>query len=115
MVLTRILVGIAAVTLWFLAWGALQRRLRAGAAGEASPPFRATLPAAVIEAAFLTLFAGLWFGSLGAGGAPLLFLVVGALLEIPPRMRSGTLGWKPVAGGIVRIVLAGVLLGWLLG
>jgi uncharacterized membrane protein YfcA len=115
MVLTRILLGIVAVTVWFLAWGALQRRLRGGEAGEASPPFRAALPATVTEAVLLTLFAGLWFGSLGAGGAPLLFLLVGALLEIPPRLRNGTLNWKPAAGGILRIVVAGVLLGWLLG
>lgn len=115
MVLTRILAGIAAVSIWFLGWAALQRRIRATAAGEAPASLRATLPATIVEAALITLFAGLWFGSLGAGGAPLLFLVVGALLEVPPRMRSGAFAWKPAAGGIVRIVVAGVLLGWVLG
>lgn len=115
MALTRILLGIVAVTAWFLAWRALQRRLGAGPASETAPPLRAALPATVTEAVLLTLFAGLWFGSLGSGGALLLFLVVGALLEIPPRMRNGTLGWKPATAGILRIVVAGVLLGWLLG
>jgi hypothetical protein len=115
MALTRIVAGIVVVTLWFLAWGELQRRLRAGASAGPAPGMRAALPATLTEAVLLTLFAGLWFGSLGAGGAPLLFLVVGALLEIPGRMRSGTLGWKPAVGGIARIVVAGMLLGWVLG
>lgn len=108
----RIALGWAAVTLLFALWREGARRLNA-VPGPALPAFKADLPANATEALLLTLFAGLWFGSLGSGGAWLLFLVVGALMEIPARLRSHPVEgvpWKAVGVAIVRIMAAGVLL-----
>ena len=112
MALTRLLIAFAAVLGLLLIWRELERRALAPAASPAA------IPALVTESALLTLFAGLWFGSLGSGGAVLLFLLVGALMEVPARLRSwppGTLPWKPILVGILRVVLAGVLLSVVLG
>jgi hypothetical protein len=72
----------------------------------------------LVEAALLTLFASLWFDSLGSGGWWLLFLLVGALATLPmwrlpsseqlPRMAR-------VAGAgadLARYVVAGAILAW---
>ena len=110
---SRILLAFVAVTGLFTAWGELERRIR-GAPAESRP----ALPALLVEAGLLTLFAGLWFGSLGAGGTPLLFLLLGALMEVPPRLRGRPfrpLPWKPITGGIVRIMIAGLILEFVLG
>jgi len=40
----------------------------------------------LVEAAVVTLFASLWFDSLGAGGWWLLFLLVGLLVAFPRRL-----------------------------
>lgn len=117
MTFTRVLLAWAAVTLLFVAWREAERRIRA-TPGAMGPALRASLPALAVEGALLTLFAGLWFTSLGSGGAVLLFLIVGALMEIPSRLRShpvGGLPWKPAVGGVLRIVIAGVLLGLMMG
>jgi Na+/H+ antiporter NhaC len=117
MAFSRILLGWAAVALWLTVWHEVERRLRRIAV-PALPALRASLPALLTEALLLALFAGLWFGSLGSGGAVLLFLVLGALMEIPSRLRSRPgegLAWKAVVAGVVRTVIAGVLLGALLG
>jgi hypothetical protein len=117
MAFTRVVLGWAAVTLLFLLWREGEHRLRK-TPGPALSALRAELPTQAIEGLLLTLFAGLWFGSLGSGGTVLLFLIVGALIEIPSSLRSqptGGIRWKPVASGIVRIVLAGAVLGWVMG
>ena len=113
----RVLQGFVTVTVFLALWREIERRLQhtPGAAGLAA---RAALPALATEGGLLTLFAGLWFGSLGAGGTPLLFLLLGALMEIPARLRGhpvGGLPWRPIAAGIARILLAGVILGFVLG
>ena len=113
MAFSRILLAFVAVTGFFTAWRELERRI-GGAPGEIRP----SLSALAAEGALLTLFAGLWFGSLGAGGAPLLFLLLGALMEVPPRLRGRPLDplpWKLIAGGIVRIMIAGLILALVLG
>lgn len=117
MTFARVLAGWAVVMVFFVTWRETERRLR-GTPGGAGPAIRAALPAIAIEAMLLTLFAGLWFGSLGSGGAVLLFALVGALMEIPSRLRShpvGELPWKPVVGGVVRVTVAGVILGLVMG
>jgi hypothetical protein len=117
MAFTRIVMGWAAVMLLFALWSAAERRLRK-TAGTALGALRADLPIHAVEGLLLTLFAGLWFGSLGSGGAVLLFLVVGALMEVPSRMRDYPgpgVPWKPMVAGILRIVLAGLVLGVVLG
>ena len=74
----------------------------------------------VADALLLTLFAGLWFASLGHGGWVLLFLMVGLLVEGPARFRDGSgimdlsrKGILRLALGLVRIVAAGGILAWL--
>ena len=72
------------------------------------------------EALVVTLFASLWFDSLGAGGWWLLFLLVGLLVAFPRRLVM----WQHVdqqrrryllahAGlDVARYVAAGALLAW---
>jgi hypothetical protein len=72
------------------------------------------------EAAVVTLFASLWFDSLGAGGWWLLFLLVGLLVAFPRRLVM----WQHVepqrrrhllahAGlDVARYLAAGALLAW---
>lgn len=117
MVFTRIILGWAAVTALFTLWRMAERRLKQRP-GPAPDGYRTGILGDAIEGLLLTLFAGLWFGSLGSGGALLLFLLVGALMEIPARLRSQSpsgVPWKAVLTGIIRIVLAGVVLGLVMG
>ncbi len=74
------------------------------------------------EAGVLTLLAALWFGSLGNGGWPLLFLLLGALVAGPERglrsafLRSGTRAdFGLFVLDIARYMAAGALLAWRLG
>lgn len=72
------------------------------------------------EAGIVTLFASLWFDSLGAGGWWLLFLLLGLLVAFPRRLVM----WQHVeplrrrhllvhAGAdVARYVAAGALLAW---
>ena len=72
------------------------------------------------EAAVLTLFASLWFDSLGAGGWWLPFLLVGLLVAFPRRLVM----WQHVqparrrallahaALDVARYLAAGALLAW---
>ncbi len=72
------------------------------------------------EAAVVTLFASLWFDSLGAGGWWLLFFLVGLLVAFPRRLVM----WQHVdsqrrrhllahAGlDVTRYIAAGALLAW---
>ncbi len=117
MALSRLLLGWAAVLALLLVWHAAERRVRR-IPGDLGPALRAGLPALLSESLLLTLFAGLWFGSLGSGGAALLFLVVGLLVEIPSRLRShsfGELPWALIAANVARMVLAGILFQVILG
>ena len=117
MAFSRIVLAWAAVTLLFLLWREAERRIQ-HTPGDTLPALRASLPALAIEALLLTLFAGLWFGSLGSGGTPILFLVLGLLLEIPSRLRShpvGALPWRQIVAGVIRTVVAGLVLGEIMG
>ena len=72
------------------------------------------------EAGVVTLFASLWFDSLGAGGWWLLFFLVGLLVAFPRRLVM----WQHVDGlrrrhllahagfDVARYVAAGALLAW---
>jgi len=74
----------------------------------------------LVEAGVVTLFASLWFDSLGAGGWWLLFLLLGLLVAFPRRLVM----WRHVeeprrrhllahAGlDVARYVAAGALLAW---
>lgn len=73
-----------------------------------------------VEALVLTLFASLWFDSLGAGGWWLLFLLVGLLVAFPRRLVM----WRHVDPlrrrhllvhawfDVARYVIAGALFAW---
>lgn len=117
MAFTRVGLGWATVTVLLILWQTAERRLQQ-TPGPAGPAIRADFLPNAIEGLLLALFAGLWFGSLGSGGVVLLFALVGALMEIPFRLRShpaGGIPWKPAIAGIVRVTLAGVLLGVVMG
>ena len=74
------------------------------------------------EAGVLTLFASLWFDSLGAGGWWLLFTLLGLLVAFPRRLVM----WQHVeaprrrhllmhaTADVARYIVAGGLLAWLL-
>jgi uncharacterized membrane protein YfcA len=109
----RIVVGWIAVVVLFLAWREIEFR-RAGDAAAARAPLRPI----VIEAVLLVLFAGLWFGSLGSGGGWLLFPLLGALIELPARLKAQAAGvpihWGATIAAILRIAIPGILLGFIL-
>ena len=77
----------------------------------------------LVEAAVVTLFASLWFDSLGAGGWWLLFFLVGLLVAFPRRLvmwqhvepprRRALLAHASL--DVARYVAAGAILAWRLG
>ncbi len=114
MTLVTLVLGWLPVAVLFLAfaWAANGRRL---------PP-QAGMVVVLGEALVLTLLAGLWFSSLGSGGWPLIFLLVGALVSGAERGWSSALLRSPAASGVrgfvlgvVRYLAAGGLLAWSLG
>lgn len=112
----RVLLAWLVVSALFLGVRELERRLR-GTTGPAWTTLRPILPGVLLEALLLTLLGALWFGSLGSGGAWLLYLLLGLLMELPARLRTTTLGalpWKPIFGTVLRVILAGLLLGLVL-
>lgn len=112
MSLTRVLLGWLAVTAWFALADTILNRLRGANAPRGARPW--WLPC--IEALFFTLFAALWFGSLGKGGWVLLFLMLGLLIELPPRLRDSSQRAQPTGlalatgVGLVRTLVAAGLL-----
>lgn len=106
MTLGRLALAWLPVALWFLAvdWGA--RRVAAPAPDALKPNYRLGL-----EALLVTLFASLWFDSLGSGGWWLLFLLVGAIAAGLPRHPA----WRTVLIDLGRYVVAGGILAWRLG
>jgi hypothetical protein len=124
--LTRLVLAWLLVAVWFvmasfalpIVLAALARPADAAAAvGIPLPPLKWR----PVEAALLTLFASLWFDSLGSAGWWLVFLLVGALATLPLWLR--TRPEQPprptlIAGACVdlaRYVVAGALLAWRLG
>jgi hypothetical protein len=110
--LTRLGLAAALVALLFLATAWYRsRRL----------PTAAVL-VCLAEAGVTTLLAALWFGSLGSGGWPVVFLLLGLLVAGPERgLRSALLRsvTRPDVGlfvlDIARYMAAGALLAWRLG
>jgi hypothetical protein len=119
MALPRLLSAWLVVTLWFFLWHEGRLRLDRGPVERSHQGSRRNeWLAAILEAFVLTLFAALWFASLGHGGWLLLFLFVAILVEVPLRLRqhrSPILPWREVALGVIRILVAGGLLAWRLG
>lgn len=75
-------------------------------------------PGRLVEAALLTLVAGLWFASLGHGGWFLLFPLLGAWAGWVAHRRTGVpldgAAVRSLALGVVRTTAAGGLLQWIL-
>jgi hypothetical protein len=107
----RIALAWTAVAAWLLVWMVAEQRL----ARPARSPVRSRRADCrheawwvIGEALLLTLLGALWIGSLGAGSGWLVFVLVGALSEWPPR--------TVLAGArVARVVAAGALLSRLLG
>ncbi|HYK83583.1 MAG TPA: hypothetical protein VEU55_10615 [Gemmatimonadales bacterium] len=132
MTLPRLVLAWLPVALWFvIATSAIVSLVAAVATPPAAPrvspvgpgcSLRALLQWRLIEAAVLTLFASLWFDSLGSGGAWLLFLLVGVLVVVPewrPSFRVPELPRRALLVGmgadLARYVIAGAILAWRLG
>jgi hypothetical protein len=118
---TRLVLAWLATAVWFLLASAGSVRLVAWFArpGERPTPPPPGLAWRLVEAAVLTLFASLWFDSLGSGGWWLLFFLVGVLVAIPPWLRVVADQALPrraaVAGAcadLARYVVAGGILAW---
>ena len=113
MTLLRLAGGMLGVTLWFALFALLLRRL-----DPAPRPLHFRVE--VVEAVLFTLFAALWFASLGHGAWWLLFAVVGILIEGPVRLRhrqdapAPSATWRPLLLGTIRIIVAGGILSALL-
>lgn len=121
MPLTSVLLGWFMVTAWFIGWELLASRVERG-----GRLLRAPLWVFAGEALAVTLLGALWFGSLGAGGWPLVFGLLGVAVEWPLRLRSGSKplgksGGKattqarrllPILAGVARLLGAGALLAW---
>ena len=103
MTLGRLALAWLPVALWFLAVDWAVHRAD-------NPPARPNLRLA-IEAGLLTLFASLWFDSLGSGAWWLLFLLVGAIAAGLPRRPP----WRAALIDVARYVVAGGILAWRLG
>lgn len=113
MTLTWLLVAAAAVTAWSLAWSFAARKLLQD---ERPLPWRVDAS----ESLLVTMFASLWFQSLGHGAWWVLFLVLALLVEGPVRLRhqgdrpDGVPVWRAVVLGAIRWLGAGLILSLLL-
>jgi hypothetical protein len=108
------------LSLWvnlFIAAGVLRIMGRLGDGVLGSIP-RTLLYWRALEALVLTLFASLWFDSLGSGEWWLVFLLVGILASVPVqllRMNGPDRKWTfavAEAGDLLRYLVAGALLAW---
>jgi hypothetical protein len=131
--LTRLFLAWLPVAVWFLVVTLVAIPLLAAALSRPSgqqavlvgwsvPHAKTVAKWRLAEAAILTLFASLWFDSLGSGGWWLLFLLVGVLIagaewvgtfsraDVP--LRASLAG---ACGDVVRYLVAGAILAWRLG
>jgi hypothetical protein len=88
--------------------------------GWPTAPATVLLKWRLVEAAVLTLFASLWFDSLGSGGWGLVFLLIGVLVAVPEWLvRRPELPRRPaligVGADLARYAVAGAILAWRLG
>lgn len=127
MTLTRLVLAWIPVAIWFVIVARAAPVLVAVVSKQAAQPAAAAaavpeLAWHLVESLVLTLFASLWFDSLGHGGWWLVFLLVGILATVP--------GWRAgyaraelarnaaVVGAcadLVRYLVAGAILAWRLG
>jgi hypothetical protein len=129
--LTRLVLAWISTAVWFAIATLGITRLVAWLAQSPLPPRRrrgmwaraelSVIRWPMVEAALLTLFASLWFDSLGSGGWWLLFLLVGALATIPtwlpthPEREPTRALLVGACADLARYLLAGAILAWRLG
>lgn len=122
MTLPRLLLAWLAVGVWFLAarWAARHWLLHDATVPAPWAPGARAARGTALEAAGVTLFASLWFDSLGHGGWWLLFLLVGLLVAFAPRLgdtpQAPVLAFRTavLAGlaDVARYLGAGAVLAW---
>ncbi len=119
MTLGRLILAWVPVAAWFLlaAWAGRRVTRAAPPAGRAARIWSAVWTLA--EAGVATLFASLWFDSLGSGGWWLLFLLVGLLAAFPIRLQQLLFHDLPRRAEMLsacvdtaRYVGAGAILAW---
>lgn len=122
MTLPRLLLAWLPTALWFLAAQWIARRWIVPGGPFPGVQRARTVATTGAEALGVTLFASLWFDSLGHGGWWLLFALVGALVGFGLRVRDPLPprdGARPVVLGgladVARYVGAGAVLAWRLG
>lgn len=122
MTLGRLLLAWLLVVIWFYvatigSATVAARTVRPGP-GEG---FLVAIPMALVvwkaaEAALLTLFASLWFDSLGSGQWWVVFLLVGLLATVPTLLLTTAHAPRRMLmlelGELVRYLVAGALLAW---
>ena len=109
MTLGRLLPAWLAVAIWFAIAGWAAHRLIGVAASPA--PSTATHFSTFVESLAVTLFASLWFDTLGHGEWWVLFALVGLIAAALPTRPA----FVPVALSVLRYLGAGALLAWRLG
>lgn len=122
MTLARLVLAWAPVSVWFVTIAWVTSRLTTGTFSNLRVYLLRAAGRSLLEGALLTLFASLWFDTLGAGGWWLLFALVGALVGLagwgaslpsfPRPRRTAALLYVLDLG---RYVGAGALFAWRLG
>ena len=116
MTLTRLFLAWVPVAVVFAVVGGLGAGFAKLSPTEAPDEWRKMALWRSVEAAAVTLFASLWFDSLGHGGWWVLFLLLGltvALAQLPSTATSS--GGTPLARAtrdVARYLVAGAILAW---
>jgi len=114
--LTRLFLAWVPVAVVFAAVGGLGAGLAKLSPTEAPDEWRKMALWRSLEAAAVTLFASLWFDSLGHGGWWLLFSLLGLTVALAQQPGPGTvIGGTPLARAtrdVARFLVAGAILAW---
>jgi hypothetical protein len=114
--LGRLLLAWVPVAAWFLIAGWAGRSLASTTTDETGGGGRVwTAGLTLAEAGVVTLFASLWFDSLGSGGWWLPFLLVGLLVALRASTFPRRTTLLLAVTDTVRYLGAGALLAWRLG
>lgn len=120
MALWEVVIAWVLVAVLFLLWEFVAVRI--DRSGNAGGWLRAPAQVYIVEALLLTLLGTLWFASLGSGMWPLVFALLGLLMEWPGALRYGERSRAPVETaarrlltGVLRILAAGAILWWWVG